>query len=182
MFESAERILAIDALALLFAQDNKSCPEWVRKQVRFEVHPFGLAMSPSILKSGVRHINLLAYPGYTEPSVDAMVGVARWVMAMKDPPSLRIIYGQLSAEVNKHRDVFFELGTCCDSYIVGGCKLGYNGEGPQGTKKLEGLFHFLSIVFDVDIQRISTSKSVTERAVKMLEHAWDEAEREWRTE
>lgn len=182
MFESAERILAIDALALLFKQDNKSCPECFHKQVRFEVHPFGLAMAPSMPKNRARYINLLAYPGYTEPSVDAMVGVARWVMGMKEPPSLRIIYGQQSAEANKHRDVFFELGTCGDSYIVGGCKLGYNGEGPQGTKKLEGLFHFLSSVFDVEIQRVSTSKAVTERAVKMLEHAWDAAESESRTE
>lgn len=182
MSESAERSIAQSALVTLLKQEHASCPKWFSQRVYLAEHPFGFSMPPCKLEGSTRHIHLLAYPGYTEPSVEAMAGVARWVMAMKDPPFLRIIYGHESPEPNKHRDVFFELGTYLDSYIVGGCKLGYNGEGPRGTQDLENVYHFLALVFDVAIQRVSASQEVTQRARKELERAWAEAESERRAE
>ncbi len=147
-------------------------------------HPFGLDITlpspPGDGWKGNQSVRLIAWPGYTDASVDAMVLLLRHELdgyslsTAMNPIRLRIVRAQVRE--GQHY-VYFEFISYLGSFICGGCT-DFSGEGGYGRTQLETIFGFLSALYEVPLEDVFIPAAQAEPAMEKMKRRYDECMRE----
>lgn len=150
----------------------------LKKSMLMFRHPFNLSNKLKNRLRGLEHRYwLLAWPGYTDASVDAMIHVLRYLLneySQLDqmPLHLRVIRAEHELDRNDPAGkryihwVWFEVADECETFICGGCN-DFSSEGGAGRIKLERIFAALSrldgITFEEVVIPMAEADPVRER-------------------
>lgn len=157
--------------------------EMIEERTYLGTHPFELNIKPP--KDGWRtkelEIIYLGHPGITDISVNSLIAHIRWfiagmTIAYARPTSLRIILAEANKNDSSQHRVYFEVGQSSRVFICGGCT-DFSSEGGQGKTDLETVFTLLSVVYDVEIERVVLPYSKAKEAQRRLRDRVDEQRR-----
>jgi hypothetical protein len=143
-------------------------------------HPFRLERN--LPRVGSHTIYLLAEPGATDASVDAMKAMLAHQLSRYNPFEdgrkfrLRII--KVPVAVDPVRGalnmLYFELVSYYGTFICGGCT-DHTGTGGRGGRTLEGIFNMISLVYDIPIEEVVSTRTQDE-VIEELHKALAEAQ------
>lgn len=149
-------------------------------------HPFGLDTELAPVdgldkETYDRRIRLIAFPGHTDRSVDAMRlmllkdALSQYVSSSKNPSRetqsirLRIV----RAEVSRGHMVYFELITVMGTFICGGCT-DFSGEAGRGREELETMFAFVAALHGIEVEDVTIPRSQAGGVYEQLRSAYND--------
>lgn len=156
-------------------------------EVALEAHPFGLETRlPPFRPDNDDRCIVVNAPGWTDGSVHSMLlmlhGELRFYISPThtSPFRLRIIRAQIAkdwhrSERHVHK-VYFELITCYDTFICGGCS-DCSGAGNDGRERLESVFNFVAAICDIKVEEVVIPMSKAAQCIRALEHGYAEGEK-----